>query len=87
MSQEAEKDCYLLVDGEPYCRVLEVQIEPAFYGRSQQRLILDKALRMVLLDRREFSLRLSGGQELAFDAYESGEDGMSLLGCPGGLLA
>lgn len=83
MRKEAANECYLLVDGQVHCRVLEVEICPPLFGRSQQRLLLDKPLWLALLDSREFRLRLAGGQELAFDAYESGEDGMSLLGCPG----
>lgn len=72
----------LLIDGLDYCEVLEIEIGPPFQGRSQQRLILDKEVHMDLADSRKFELLFSGNL-LSFDAYESGEDGLSLLGCPG----
>ena len=76
----------LLIDGEDYCEVTEIIGCPPFQGRSQHRLILSAPVHLNLLDPRRFTVRIDAATELVFDAYESSEDGMSLLGCPGSLL-
>lgn len=82
MKQETER-YRLSIDGEDYCEILEIQIAAPFQGRSQQRLILDRPVTLDLADPRKFELWFAADYILGFDAYESGEDGLSLLGCPG----
>ncbi len=85
MSKDALKGCWLMIDGEPYCQVLEMFVGPEFMGLQQHRLILDKPVFVSLLEMRKFSLRMDAENEIRFDAYAecTDETGLSILGRPG----
>lgn len=87
MSQEDRMDRHwLLIDGQPYCRVLGIEIGPPLLGRSQHRLRLDKPVSVSLLETRVFAVRMDVDHVVRFDAYadEDDETGMSILGAPDG---